>query len=73
MSNIKLTGQVSKKFRQSLNTRHENYLNMLNVKLTTYQKGMYLAGVKLLSNFKLTVTSLHHDEKVFKPGLKENV
>jgi hypothetical protein len=46
---------------------------MLNVKLTTYQKGMYLAGVKLLSNFKSTVTSLHHDEKVFKPGLKENV
>lgn len=46
MSDVKLTGQVSKKYRCDINTRQEYDLSLLNVSLTTYQKGMYLAGMK---------------------------
>ena len=52
MSNITLTGQVSKKYRY---TRHEHYLSLLNVNLTVYQKGMYHAGLKNLRNLKTIV------------------
>jgi hypothetical protein len=43
---------------------------MPNANLTTYQKGAYLAGIKLFNTLLASIKSSNHDIKVFKPALK---
>jgi hypothetical protein len=58
-------------YLQSINTRHKHDLHMPNANLTSYQKGIYYAGIKLFSTLPSSITSLSHDVKVFKPALRD--
>jgi hypothetical protein len=43
---------------------------MLIANLTSYQKGVDYAGIKLFNTRPSNIRSLNHDIKVFKPALK---
>jgi hypothetical protein len=52
-------------------TRYRYNLHVPNTNLSKYQKGVYYSGIKLFSNLPLTIKSLNHNIKKFKPALKE--
>jgi hypothetical protein len=57
----------------SIKTRHKHDLHMLNANLITHQKDAYYRGIKSCNILSMSIITLNHNIKAFKPALKNYV